>query len=97
MESIDELKEVDIKDCTCYYFDDIMRVGHFDFNNVLLGKKSYKKSYENTLIYVISYKNFRGAKPFCISFDKVDGFIKVCNGTIILAKTYETNFSVVVK
>ena len=25
MESKDKLKETDIKNCTCYYFDDLMR------------------------------------------------------------------------
>ena len=31
MESKDELKETDIRNCTCYYFDDIMRVWDTDF------------------------------------------------------------------
>ena len=35
MESDDELKEIGIKNCTRYYFDNIMRVGDFDFVNVL--------------------------------------------------------------
>ena len=30
MESQDELKETDIKDCTCYHFDDVIR--DFDIN-----------------------------------------------------------------
>ena len=34
MESNDELKEIDVKNCTCYYFDDIIRVGDFYFNNI---------------------------------------------------------------
>ena len=53
MESNNELKEIDIKNCTCYYFDDIMNIGAFNFNNILLDKKSYEKSYENILIYDI--------------------------------------------
>ena len=39
MESKDELKETDIKNCTCYYFDDIIRL--------------YKEKYENILVYDI--------------------------------------------
>ena len=40
MESNYELKEIiDIKNCMCYYFDDIMRVRDFDFN-ILLEEKS---------------------------------------------------------
>ena len=40
MES-DELKEVYIEKRPCHYFDDIMRVGDFGFNNILLDEKSY--------------------------------------------------------
>ena len=35
MESKDELKEIDIKSCTCYYFDDILRLRNFGYNNIL--------------------------------------------------------------
>ena len=31
-----------IKNRTCYYFDDIMRVINIDFDNILLDEKSYK-------------------------------------------------------
>ena len=40
-----------------------------------------KKSYENILVYDISYKTLIGAKPLRIRFDKVDGFIRVYDGT----------------
>ena len=46
MLSKDELKEINIKNRRCYYFDDIMRVTDIDFSNILLEKKSY----ENILI-----------------------------------------------
>ena len=36
MERNDELKEIHFKNCTCYYFDEIMRVGGFDFDDNLL-------------------------------------------------------------
>ena len=65
MESKDELKETDIKNCTCYYFDDITRVRDIDFIDILLYEKSYKK-YENILICGISYKSFMGSKPLHI-------------------------------
>ena len=39
------------------------------------------KSYENVLIYDISYKTLTGAKPLLIKFDKIDGFIRVYEGT----------------
>ena len=38
------LKETDIKNCNSYYFDDIITAEDFDFNNILIDKKSYKKN-----------------------------------------------------
>ena len=56
MESNDELKVIDIKDCMCYYFDDIRKVRDFDLDNILLYEKLYENTHENILIYDISYK-----------------------------------------
>ena len=46
----------DIKNRTCYYFDDMMAVRYIDSMNILLDEKLYK----NILIYDISYKIFMG-------------------------------------
>ena len=50
MESKDELKEMEIKNHRCYYFDDIMKKIDIDFSNIMLNEKSYK-TYENILKY----------------------------------------------
>ena len=50
MESNDGLKEINIENCTCYYFDDIIKIEDFDFDNILLDEKSHK----NILICDIS-------------------------------------------
>ena len=39
-----------------------MGVADFHFDNILLDEKSYENSYENILIYDISYKTFMGEK-----------------------------------
>ena len=39
MESNDELKEIDIKNCTYYYFYDIIKIEDFDFGNILTDEK----------------------------------------------------------
>ena len=67
MVSNDELKEIDIKNRTCYYFDDIIKIVNFDFDNILLDEKPY----DNILVYDISYKTLIGAKPLRIRFEKV--------------------------
>ena len=34
------------------------------------------KSQESLLIYDVAYRNLYGAKPLCISFDKIGGYIR---------------------
>ena len=63
-----EIKKACIKNCSCYYFDDIIKIENFDFENILL----VEKSYETILLYVVSYKNLIDAKPLRIIFSKVD-------------------------
>ena len=52
LESNDELKEVNIKNCLCYSFDDIIKIEDFDFDSILIDEKSHR----NILVYGISYK-----------------------------------------
>ena len=83
MERKDKLKETNVKNQTCYYFDDIIGVmdrdSDFDFNDILLDEKLYKEKYKNVSIYDISYKTSMGVKPLFIRFNKIDG-IKTHNG-----------------
>ena len=53
-----ELKKVSIKNCTCYYFYNIIKIDDSDFDHLLLNEKSY----ENFLSYNSSYKILIGAK-----------------------------------
>ena len=53
------------------YFADL------DFDNILIDEKSHK----NILIFEMSYKNLIGSKPLRIKFDKIDGFIRIYDGT----------------
>ena len=78
MESTNELKEIDVKNCTCYYSHDVIKTEDFDFDNSILLDE---KSYENILVYSISCKTLIGANPLRIRFNKVDAFIRVYDGT----------------
>ena len=92
MDSNDELKEIIIKYCTCYYFDLylIMKIEDFNLDNILIDEKSYK----NILVYKVSYKTLIDAKPWCIRFDKIDGFIRVYDGTkyLVLFRSEKYDF-----
>ena len=63
-----EIYKVRFKNCTCYYFDDIIKFEHFLFYNILI----YEESWENILIQNISYRNLKGPKSLGIEFDKID-------------------------
>ena len=71
MKSKNWLKEIDVKERVCYYFDDIFNGTKINFNSILLNKKLY----ENISVYNIYYKTLTGPKPLCIRFDKIDRFV----------------------
>ena len=50
MESNKSLQEIDIKNRTCYYFNDIIQIEDFDLDNILIDEKSS----ENTLVLILS-------------------------------------------
>ena len=74
-----------------HYFDGIIKIEDFDFVNFLF----HEKSYENILVYEIWYKALIGAKPLSIRLDKVDGFIKVYDGTgyLLVLKKYDAIYN----
>ena len=39
MKSVDELKEIDIKNQTSYYFNDTIKIEDFNLDNVLIDQK----------------------------------------------------------
>ena len=59
MESKDKLKETYIKNRAPNYFDEIIKIEDFDPVNILIDEKSY----ENILVYNISYKSLIDSMP----------------------------------
>ena len=88
MESNNELNEITIKNCTCYYFDEIFRFEHFDLD-ILIDLKLY----EDILVYNFSYKTSIGAKPFSIRLEKIGRFTRFYDGTrylvLFVAEKYD--------
>ena len=66
-----------------FYFHGIIKLEDFDLDNVLMDGKSY----EDILIYDISYQTLNDSKPlqFCnwkpIRFEKIDGFMRIYDKT----------------
>ena len=61
MESKSKLKEVNILNCTCFYFDDYC-IDDLDIGNILLNEKLY----ENYLIYDVAYNTPHGVNSLLI-------------------------------
>ena len=56
MEINDELKEINIKNRTCYYFDDIINIENFDFYNDSLPLEK-TLTFHNVIIHIKSVWN----------------------------------------
>ena len=77
MESNDKLKEIDIKNHTCHYFENIININDLNLD-ILIGQKLYY-----ILIYNVACKTQYSTKPLHIIFDKVH--VRKYDGTEYLA------------
>ena len=78
------IKEINIKNSTYYFFDDIIKIQDFNANLIKIEKESYKHININYIGYVTKkdskYVNIHIADPLYFIFDKVDGFIEEKDG-----------------
>ena len=79
-----KIKDIDIKNPTYYFIDDIMNIKNFDPNNI----KKEEKSYKSILIYYIGYLTIKNWKCININsvntvhviFNNVNGYFEKMNG-----------------
>ena len=72
-----KVKDIDIKNQTYYFFNDIINIKNFDPSNIKIDEKSYK----NILIYYIGYVTIKDLKyvkinsvnPLHLTFSEVNG------------------------
>ena len=67
MEKNNEFIKFGITNGTCYYFDDLIIMENFDFDNILLNEKSYG----SILIYKTLSKTLTSEKLLRIIYNKV--------------------------
>ena len=78
-----KVKDIDIKNYTYYFFDDISNIKNFDPNNIIIDEKSYK----NIIIYYIGYVTIKDSKylkinsvnPLYLIFNRVNGYFEEIN------------------
>ena len=77
------IKEINIKNRTYYFFHDMINIKDFDSNLLKVNKKSYK----NIEIYYIGYITIKDSdyvkinsvNPLCLIIDKIDRYIEEKN------------------
>ena len=80
-----ELKQINIKNRTYYFYNDIIDIKTFDSNNLKLDKRTYK----NLNIYIIGYVTIKkigqgydinSVNPLYLRIDNANGYIEEING-----------------
>ena len=75
------IKQIDIKNLTYYFFNDMINIKNFDSSLLKIYKKSYKSSIEYITIKEIDdYENINSVNPLYLIIGKVNGYIKENNG-----------------
>ena len=91
---MENIKQTNIKNRTCYFFNDMINIKNFDSSFL----KTDKKSYKNINIYYIryitiksigDYENIHSVNPFYLIIGEADGYIEENNGNeyLIFAST----------
>ena len=89
-----KVKDINIKNHTYCFFNDIINIKNFDPNNIKIDEKSYK----NILIYYIGYVMVKDSKyvkinsvnPSYLIFSKLNGYLSNENRYLALAPTNES-------
>ena len=77
------MKDKDVKNHTCYFFDDTVNINNFDSNNTKIDWKSYKDILIYCIVYVAikdsNYIKINSVNPLNLFFNKVKVFFKKIN------------------
>ena len=80
---MNSVKEIDIENCTYYFFDEIINMKNLDLNKINIDEKSYKKFLIYDIGYVevknLSYIKINSVNPLHLIIDKINGYIEEYN------------------
>ena len=79
-----KVKNIDVKNGTYYFYNDIINIENFEQNNIKIDEKSYR----NVLIYYIGYVTIKDSKyvkifslnPLYLIFSNVNRYFEGDNG-----------------
>ena len=96
-----KVKDMSIKNHTCYFFDDVINIEIFDPNNI----KIHEKPYKNILIYCIGYVTIKDLKyviinsvnPLYLIFSRGNGYFEEINKNEYLTLVYTNESKKIIK
>ena len=86
------IKQINIKNCTYYIFNDMINIKDFDSSLIKIDKKSYKNIGIYNIGYIIikkidDYKSINSVNSLYLTIGKADGYIEENNGNKYLVFT----------
>ena len=84
-----KLKQIDLENHPCYYFDDIINIIDLNLYNILIDTKSFRWKYFK--LWCCTQTAY-GGKSLQINFCKLDKYIKKDGGSKYTNEKYERNF-----
>ena len=84
MKIINKVKDIDVKNRTYCFFNDIINIKKFDSNDIKIDENSYKDIFIYYIGYVMikdsKYVNINSVNPLYLIFRKVNGYFEEING-----------------
>ena len=89
---MENIKQINIKNRTYYFFNDMININDFDSSLIKLGKKTYKNIDIYNIGYIAikntdDYENSNSVNPFYLIIGKADWYIEENNGNKYLVFT----------
>ena len=73
---INSVNEIEIRNLSYYFFNDMLNIKNLDPNKIKIDEKSCK----SILIYYVAYVTLYSVKPLYLIINKMNEYIKECNG-----------------
>ena len=84
MNIINKVKDIDVKNRTYCFFNDIINIKKFDSNDIKINENSYKDIFIYYIGYVMikdsKYVKINSVNPLYLIFRKVNGYFEEING-----------------